>query len=173
MLLTGYNLEIFKSKCDAKVLGVQCIAHLDNDVREVLPYLNSVLGATFYSKEPPSLMLKNYGKLITIHARQIAVNALKDGDEAEKIVAWLQREINETWERRHEITPCTESEKRPLLIEVLKLLPKSNCRECGEKTCMVFAARVVEGSADHEGCPTITEENKAKLQHYLCQFRVD
>ncbi len=69
MLLTGYILEIFKSKCDSAAKGVHCFAHLKNDVREVLPFLNTVLGGFVYTQEPPSLMLKNYGELITIHPK--------------------------------------------------------------------------------------------------------
>jgi len=171
MLLEGYTLEIFKSKCDSEAIGVHCFAHLDNDISEVLPYLNTVLGADLYTVEPPSLMLKNYGKLITIHARKIAVNALMNREEAQKIVEWLQREINDAWEKRNEIEPSTVSEKRPVLLNVLKLLPKSNCRECGEKTCMVFASRVIEGSMDQEGCPAMQQEETEKLRRYLSQFR--
>ena len=173
MLLTGYSLEIFKSKCYSEAKGVHCFAHLNDDVGEVLPFLNTVLGGVVYTKEPPSLMLKNYGKLITIHPQKIAVNALSDGDEAEKIVAWLQREINETWERRAEIQPSTESMRQPVLMEVLKLLPKTNCRQCNEPTCMVFAVRVIEGSKDQNDCPPIDTKNKAALQEYLSQFRFD
>ncbi len=173
MLLTGYSLEIFKSKCHSDAKGVHCFAHLENDVREVLPYLNTVLGGFVYTKEPPTLMIKNYGKLITIHPQKIAVNALSDQNEAEKIVAWLQREINETWERRHEIEPSTESMKQPVLMEVLKLLPKSNCKQCNELTCMVFASRVLEGSKDQNDCPPIETENKIKLQEYLSKFRFE
>lgn len=173
MLLTGYSLEIFKSKCQSEAKGVHCFAHLDDDVREVLPFLNTVLGGFVFIKEPPSLMLKNYGKLITIHPRKIAVNALSDGDEAEKILAWLQREINETWERRAEIEPSTESMRQPVLMEVLKLLPKTNCRQCNEPTCMVFAVRVIEGSKDQNDCPPIETKNKVALQEYLSRFRFD
>jgi len=173
MLLTGYSLEIFKSKCHSEAKGVHCFAHLHDDVREVLPYLNTVFGGFIYTKEPPALTLKSYGKLITIHPEKIAVNALSDSEEAEKIVAWLQREINETWERRAEIEPSTESMRQPLLIEVLKLLPKTNCRQCSEPTCMVFATRVIEGSKDHNDCPPLDTKKKAELQHYLSQFRFE
>jgi len=124
-------------------------------------------------EEPPALMLKNYGKLITIHPQKIAVNALIDGDEAEKIVAWLQREINETWEKRLEIKPCTESEKRPILFEVFKLLPRTNCQECGETTCMVFANRVIEGSMRQDDCSMIASESREKLKDYLSQFQFE
>ena len=43
MLLTGYELEIFRSKCNPEVRGVHCFAHLNDDVSEVLPFLNTVL----------------------------------------------------------------------------------------------------------------------------------
>lgn len=170
MLLKGYELEIFRSKCNPEAKGVHCFAHLSDDVSEVLPFLNTVLGPGMFTEVPPALMFKNYGKLITIHSRMIAVNALKDPEEAEKIVAWLQREINETWEKRLEIQPSIESTKQPVLFEVLKLLPRSNCQECGLSTCMVFASRVVEGSRDQEDCPTIDPKSKEKLESYLSGF---
>lgn len=170
MLLTGYELEIFRSKCNPKFRGVHCFAHLNDDVSEVLPYINTVLGPCVFTGVPPDLMFKNYGKLITIHSRMIAVNALKDSVEAEKIVAWLQREINDTWNKRFEILPSSESMKQPVLLEVLKLLPRSNCQECGLATCMVFAARVVEGSKDQDDCPTIDPKSKEKLKRYLSSF---
>lgn len=173
MLLQGYTLEIFKSKCQSEAQGVHCFAHLDNDVAAVLPYLNTVLGGFVYTREPPALTLKNYGKLITIHPRKIAVNALRDREEAEKIVAWLQREINETWERRTEIEPSTESARQPVLLEVLKLLPRTNCRECREPTCLVFAAKVIEGAKDQHDCPPMTEGNRQQLAAYLSQFRFE
>lgn len=170
MILTGYTLEIFKSKCDSEAKGVHCYAHLNEDISAVLPYLNTVLGGFVYTTDPPSLMLKNYGKLITIHSRKIAVNALMEKEEAVKIVDWLQSEINNTWNIRHEIEPSYQSEKRPAFIEVLKFLPKSNCQQCGEKTCMVFVTRLMEGSADQDGCPEMSLIDKEGLKQYLSQF---
>ena len=173
MLLSGYSLEIFRSKCNSGAQTLHCFAHLDDDVGEVLPYLNTVLGGFSYTKEPPSLTLKNSGKLITIHARKIAVNALQDEEQAEKIVAWLHREINSAWENRADIEPSLEGAKQPALLEVLKLLPKTNCKECGEPTCMVFAVRVIEGAKDHSNCPALSEEKKEALADYLSPFHFD
>ncbi|MFV0439515.1 MAG: (Fe-S)-binding protein [Desulfopila sp.] len=173
MLLSGYTLEIFRSKCNAGAQTLHCFAHLDDDVGAVLPYLNTVLGGFSYTKDPPALTLKNSGKLITIHARKIAVNALQDQEQAEKIVAWLQREINGAWENRKNIEPSTEGAKQPSMIDVLKLLPKTNCRQCGQPTCMVFALRVVEGVKDHTNCPALQGENREELAHYIAQFHFD
>ena len=170
MLLKGYELEIFRSKCNPEAKGVHCFAHLNDDVSEVLPFLNTVLGPCVFTEIPPALMFKSYGKLITLHSKVIAVNALRDAEEAEKIVGWLQREINDAWEKRLEIQPSSESMKQPVLFDVFKLLPRSNCQECGLKTCLVFASRVVEGSLDQDDCPAISPSNRAELQTYLSRF---
>ncbi len=172
-MLRGYTLEIFRSKCNAEAETLHCFAHLSDDVGPALPYLNTVLGGFAYYPDPPSLTLRSSGKLITIHARKIAVNALQDEEQAEKIVTWLQREINGAWENRDSIVPTTRPSTRPVLFDVLKLLPKTNCRQCGEQTCMVFAARVVEGIKNEEQCPPLAAEQKAALTAYLGRFTFD
>ena len=44
------------------------------------------------------------------------------------------------------------------VVDVLKLLDKSNCRKCGKPTCMAFAACVLKGEALLQQCPGLTEE---------------
>ncbi|MFT5699634.1 MAG: ArsR family metal-binding transcriptional regulator [Desulforhopalus sp.] len=171
MFLNGYKMEIFKSKCDANARGVHCFIHLEDDIREVLPYLNTKLGGFVYTQDPPSLSLKHYGKLLTFHSKKIAINALQDNEEAEKIAAWLYREINETWEMRDTIEPSTESASQPTMIEILRLLPRTNCKKCNEPTCMVFATKVIEGAKDGNNCPEISPQNKEKLTNYLTGFK--
>ena len=173
MLLKDYRLEIFNSQCNPGAMSVHCFAHLDEDVSEALPYLNAVLGGFEYIKEPPTVVFRSQGKLITVHGRKIAINALKDETEARKIVEWLKREINEAWEKRDEIEPCYESAPRPRILEILKRLPKTNCRKCGEPTCMVFATRVAEGAKGSDDCPELDERGKEELDSYMKQFKLD
>ncbi len=173
MLLRSYRKEIFRPECNPSFQSLHCIAHLDDDISEVLPYLNAVLGGDQYTREPPSVTFKTYGKLITVHPREIAVNALKDETEADKVLEWLKGEINETWEKRGEIEPRFEGAPKPRVIEILRLLPKTNCRECGQPTCMVFAVQVAEGGKGPEDCPPLSENNQRKLQEYLDQFDLD
>lgn len=173
MLLKGYSKEIFRSKCDSSAERVHCFAYLNNNVGAALPYLNAALGGFNYIKEPPSVTFKVYGKLITVHADKIAINALKDEAEADKIISWLQNEINDVWEKRDKIQPSFDSRPQPTLMEILKLLPKTNCRECREPTCMVFAVRVMDGIKDHNDCPLLTKENRQKMKTYLSGFVFD
>ncbi len=173
MLLESYRLEIFNSKCQPGAMGVHCFAHLDQDVSCALPYLNAVLGGFEYLKDPPSVTFKAQGKLITVHGNKIAVNALKDEEEARKIVEWLKREINDAWESRGTITPSTESMPRPKVIEILKRLPnKTACRLCKEPTCMVFATRIAEGAKGPEDCPVLDDGARERLADYMRPFNI-
>ncbi len=48
-------------------------------------------------------------------------------------------------------------------IQIFKLLPKKNCKECGEPTCLAFAMKLAQGKAELSKCPYVSEEAKAKL----------
>ncbi len=173
MLLESYQKEIFRAKCNPEFEAVHCYAHLDQDVGEVIPYLNSEMGGFQFTKDPLSVTFKNRGRLITIHPRKIAVNALRDEEETDKILNWLKNQINDVWERRAEIEPCFEPAPRPLLFEILKLLPKTNCKKCALPTCMVFAAQMAEGVKGIEDCPPLEGENLEKLKTYMSRFHFD
>jgi ArsR family metal-binding transcriptional regulator len=173
MLLKSYFKEIFRPECNPSFESVHCIAHLEQDISAVLPYLNAVLGGFEYLKDPPAVIFRSQGKLITVQSHKIAINALKDEDEADKILAWLQREINAAWENQNSIEPSYEGVPKPKLIEILKLLPKTNCKKCGEPTCMVFAARMAEGAKDAENCPPLGALDKQRLAEYMGQFSFD
>ena len=173
MLLKSYSKEIFRPECNPSFESVHCIAHLEQDISAVLPYLNAVLGGFEYLKDPPAVIFRSQGKFITVHGRKIAINALRDEDEADKILTWLQQEINDAWENRNRIEPSYEGAPKPKLIEILKLLPKTNCKECGEPTCMVFAARMAEGAKAFEDCPPLGVDKKQRLAEYMSQFRFD
>ncbi|CAB1084912.1 hypothetical protein D1AOALGA4SA_12416 [Olavius algarvensis Delta 1 endosymbiont] len=42
-------------------------------------------------------------------------------------------------------------------MEVFKLLDQSNCRECGEKTCLAFAGAVYQGRKKIQRCPKLDQ----------------
>ena len=172
MLLETFEKEIFRPECNPEFQSLHCIARLDQDISAVLPYLNAVMGGFEYLKDPPAVVFKVHGRLITVQGRQIALNALKDEAEADKILNWLKREINSAWKDRKNIEPSYQGTPRPKIIEILRLLPQTNCRKCGEATCMVFAARLAEGIYSAEQCPEAGGQQRA-LRDYLDEFRFD
>ncbi|HLE23448.1 MAG TPA: acetyl-CoA decarbonylase/synthase complex subunit gamma [Anaerolineales bacterium] len=49
-------------------------------------------------------------------------------------------------------------------LEIYKLLPQTNCKECGFPTCLAFAMKLAAKQAELKGCPYVSEESKAKLE---------
>ncbi len=48
-------------------------------------------------------------------------------------------------------------------IQIFKLLPKTNCGECGVPTCLAFAMNLASGKAELDSCPYVSDEAKEKL----------
>ncbi|MFP4056004.1 MAG: acetyl-CoA decarbonylase/synthase complex subunit gamma [Candidatus Brocadiia bacterium] len=43
-------------------------------------------------------------------------------------------------------------------MDIFKLLPRTNCRDCGQATCLAFAMLVAQKKAKLEECPHVSEE---------------
>ena len=48
-------------------------------------------------------------------------------------------------------------------IQILKLLPKTNCKDCGVPTCLAFAMGLAQGKTSLEKCPHVSDEAKANV----------
>ena len=48
-------------------------------------------------------------------------------------------------------------------IQIFKLTPKKNCKECGSPTCMAFSMKVASGAVPVEKCPYMSDEAMAQL----------
>ena len=48
-------------------------------------------------------------------------------------------------------------------LQILKLLPKTNCKECGANTCLAFALKLSAKKADLSECPYASDEAKEVL----------
>ena len=48
-------------------------------------------------------------------------------------------------------------------LDIFKLTPKTNCKECGSPTCMAFAMKVAQGAVDIAKCPHMSDEALAQL----------
>ncbi len=169
MLIRQYRKEFVRPP-NPNAPHLRCYAHIDEDIGAILPHLNAVLGGHQYFRHPPSLTLKYRAKLITLYPRLIAINMVKDEEEAEDILEWLRQVVNDTWARREAIEPRFEVAPQPRILDILKLLPMNNCGECGLPTCLVFAAQVSDGIKGPADCPAINDQNKKRLREYLENF---
>jgi len=64
--------------------------------------------------------------------------------------------------------PKSKSSMRELSpLDVYKLLPKTNCKECGEENCMAFATKLVNREVTLESCPPLLTKTNEKLYTQL------
>ena len=48
-------------------------------------------------------------------------------------------------------------------LDIFKLSPKKNCKECGSPTCMAFCMKVAQGAVELSKCPYFSQDAIAKL----------
>jgi acetyl-CoA decarbonylase/synthase complex subunit gamma len=48
-------------------------------------------------------------------------------------------------------------------LQIYKLLPKTNCKDCGYPTCLAFAMKLAAKQVELDSCPHVSDEAKAAL----------
>jgi ArsR family metal-binding transcriptional regulator len=161
MLIEKYDVEVFTPPCEPGAERFSAVARLTADISEILPYLNATLRGAIYLPEANALTWKKGGHNIAFHAYQVATSNAEDRDGAEKELKGLIDLVNRTWERRAEITPDTATRQRPTPMGIYKLLPNTNCKQCGEATCYSFALKLAAAQRKLADCPPLADPQYA------------
>ena len=158
MLIEKYDLEVFTPPCEPGAERFSANAHLPNDIREVFPYLNATLRGAVYEPAVPSVSWRKAGHYVVFQPNQIGVSNVEDREAAIKEIKGIIALVNRTWERRDQIEPNYETRRRPTGLEVYKLLPRTNCKACGEASCFAFANKLAAGQVRLEACTPLFED---------------
>jgi len=142
MLLNSYKITR-TLPCLADPMKIRVIAETPDEIHEVFPYLNATLKGCIYNHPANTLTIRKDQKLITLHVLHITLAKIEDENEAEELLKWLKDLINETYERRGQIEPNYSMAAELKALDIFKLLPGTNCKKCGEPTCLAFAVKLV------------------------------
>lgn len=162
MLIDKYDLGVFTPPCDPGAERFSAVARLAANISEVLPYLNATLRGAIYHPAANALTWKKGGHNIAFHAHEIASSNVEDREAALKEIKGLIELVNRTWERRADITPDYEIHQRPAPVAIFKLLPGTNCKQCGELTCFTFALKLAASQKQIGDCPPLCEPQHAE-----------
>lgn len=172
MLLINYRL-LRVLPCLADPDKVRAIFELGEDIREVLPYLNTTMRGSIYNYEFSALTLKKDGMIISLYPYKATIAKADDEAHALRIMEWLKDLINETYENRSEIEPNFGKRGELKALDVYKLLPRTNCRECGELTCLAFAVRLLGGERMVRECSPLFRPEHIEKQGVLINLLKD
>jgi len=162
MLLNSYQI-IRILPCIADPEKIRVIAELSDEIHEVFPYLNAVLKGCIYNHPALTLTIRNEEKLITLHGRHITLTLIEDEKEAQQILDWLKDLVNETYQKKDQIEPNYSEGDHLKPSDIQKLLPGTNCKKCGFRSCLAFAFKLVDQKIEVTKClPLFLDEFKEK-----------
>ncbi|MEW6028432.1 MAG: (Fe-S)-binding protein [Chloroflexota bacterium] len=129
-------------------------------LEEVLPYLATLPGVIAFNPHQCALTFRRQPGFLTLQREQVYITQVKDADEGLELLSALHESVNLVWEKRHELVAVTENKRSPRPLDIWTLLPQTNCRECGEATCMAFAVGLLqEKRSVHECAPLQRDDN--------------
>jgi ArsR family metal-binding transcriptional regulator len=172
MFVDHYTLRIMLPDCNPSSDKVNATADLSDDISDLLPYLNTVLKGFQYVQKEGILMVKRDGHLITFRPKKIAITKLEDEKDAKTVMEDLKHIINETHQNRDHIKPDYSSSKELTASDINKLLPGTNCKKCGERSCFAFAFKLVRLEAAILKCiPVFADEYQETRKNLLSLLR--
>jgi len=156
--------------CLADPNKIRFIAYADRDISEMLPYLNTKIEKAIYNHAGHTMTIKKEGRLIGITGRQIAGGKIIDEADAREILKWLKDLTNYCYENKEKIEPDYERRRKLSALDIYKLLPGTNCKQCGKLTCLAFAVNLSEEEINVMKCYEIFRGEYAQKRKEL--FRV-
>lgn len=156
-LITDYRFELVEDHHHpgSGRYGVRVI--LPVDISTSFPYLNAVLNDTLYDHENSILIGTNNRRRYACRPHEIQAGMVKDPSEAPKIADEVVELVNRVWMKREHIAPSLKERKLPTVYDIYKLLPGTNCKECGYPTCLACAVDIRNGVISLEGCPLLAK----------------
>jgi ArsR family metal-binding transcriptional regulator len=160
-LIEDYEIELEDPACVPGAPFYAARAQFHNDVSEVMPYLNAVLERAQYGAGNRYIIWREGDRAYALRPHELAVSTIWERQQAYEFVHKAVSRINEIWERRDEITPDYTTRSKPRVLDILKLLPRTNCGECGLQSCMAFAAALIDGTHLPQNCPPVMEDEES------------
>ena len=156
MLISKYH-DFNLSK--AGVMFGHCLgAHfkLDNDIRMLFPYINAAVKDSRFFDKPAYVQLVLDDIQCTLYPKEVIAAPFMDQDQAEKFVKRLIDFINDIYIQKDTLTPDHKTFRPISVIDIYKLLPQTNCKECGFSTCLAFAGALSKKQTTPDQCPGFT-----------------
>jgi ArsR family metal-binding transcriptional regulator len=111
---------------------------------EVLPYLAALPGVIAYNPAAKSLTFRRQPGFLTLYSDKIFITKVASVEEGIQLLSALKDAINATWEHRDELASTTTARRSPRHLDVYSLLPQTNCKQCGEASCLAFAVLLIQ-----------------------------
>jgi len=138
--------------CLAEPGKIIVIGKPDRSLDEVIPYLATLPGVIAYNPETLTLTFRRQPGFLTLYSDKVYITQIKDTQAGLEVLDALKDAVNATWEHRHELTAVTKGRRAPRHLDIWELLPRTNCKQCGEATCLAFAVSLIQQTRSLDEC---------------------
>ena len=162
------EFHLAASACHSEGACYRVVIETKEDLGPLMPYINAELSVVTYEpdEEEPVLIFKAEGFRVALRRHEIAIGSVEDKGQALAAARGITAVLNRVIERMDSITPDHRPRRRPPALEIFKLLPGTNCGECGEAACLAFAVKLSLGRLEPEICTYVKEQGKALKEIY-------
>ena len=144
--------------CVADVNRIRIIAQGEGDIAPVMPSLNAVMDRASYNPRAAVLTFMDAYRMVALHSHRITVAKADEIVDAWRALEEIRTRVEAVWAGRNEIEPSYETRERPPALEIFKRLPRTNCKACGEPSCLAFAVRVWSGEVSVTDCHPVFDD---------------
>ena len=141
---------------------------LDCDLSPLFPFINAVADYSQFYEKPVYIKFLLADHLCAFYASEGVFAPVRNMAEAIEFLPALLEYIKDVSRRRSQIIPNHKKFKTASALDIYRLLPGSNCGECGFATCMAFSAALSRGLTPMVNCPYLASplEEKATFPIY-------
>jgi len=166
-LIEDYRIQLVEPACAPGSARWGVLVNLPSDISAVFPYLNAVIDNAWYDHQNQILILREPSQAYAFRPNEIRIARTDDPVQAQQITTELIEKVNRVWQERDNVTPRFTERTLPAVMDIFKLLPGTNCKQCGYPTCLAYAADLRQGAVQLEQCPPLSQpeyaENREKL----------
>lgn len=125
----------------------------------VIPYLATLPDVIAFNPDTCTLTFRRQPGFLTLYPDKVYITQVKDTEEGLELLAVLKDAINATWKHRDKLVAVTRRRHAPRPLDVYTLLPQTNCKRCGEATCMAFAFALLQRNRGLSECPPLFDDS--------------
>ncbi len=128
---------------------------LETSVVELFPFINGLArGAALYDR-PTFIRFILDGVLCGLYPDRGSAAPFEDRHEAQGFVEKLIAFLNDISTRREALEQNFKRWRPVPILDIYRILPRTDCSECGFPTCLAFAAAVSKQKTSPYGCPSL------------------
>jgi len=172
--INNFDIKILPAKCPTPKFAITIEARTQIPLKDVIKIIAIKYppSKVNYSQQHNSITLRAFNRMIGIYSNGLITFCAEDITEGKKVLEKIKQIIEDALIDVATLGPpnIDEIEKWSKLtpLELYNYLPKLNCKECGELSCMALAIKVLSGEKKLEECKKLKDP---KYKKYLSMMR--